>query len=113
MKVYLQAEKIFIANQAVDFRKSVDGLCAEVTKMQENPGEGIFIFYNRDHNRLKIIGRHINGFMMIYKRLDRGKFFIVGSADKISITRQQLEWLLLGVNWQFLSKNNIKFQTFL
>ena len=114
MKIYLQAEKIFIANVAVDFRKALDGLCALVAEIiRENPTEGLYIFYNKDRNRLKVIGYYNNGFMMLYKRLDKGKFFVEQRDEKIRINRQQLDWLLLGVDWKLLSKSECKYNTYL
>jgi transposase len=113
MKLYLQADKIFIANKAVDFRKSLDGLSALVAEeMQEEPTEGLYIFYNKTRDRIKIIGHHTNGFIMLYKRLERGKFFVELSGDKIRINRQQLEWLMLGVDWKLLSKTREKYGTY-
>jgi hypothetical protein len=42
MKIYIQAEKIFVANQAIDFRKSIDGICAMIINLlDEDPGEGM------------------------------------------------------------------------
>jgi transposase len=113
MKLYLQADKIFVANKAVDFRKSLDGLSALVAEeLQEEPTEGLYIFYNKTRDRIKIIGHHTNGFIMLYKRLERGKFFVELSGDKIRINRQQLEWLMLGVDWKILSKTREKYGTY-
>lgn len=113
MKLYIQADKIFIANQAIDFRKSLDGLCAIIIElMNEDPGEGIYIFYNKNRNRIKIISRHINGFLLIYKKLDRGKFFVEQAEEKIRINRQQLEWLLLGTDWRLLAKKQLKYSNY-
>jgi len=47
MEIALQSEKIFIANQPIDFRKSIDGLCLLVANMQQDPSHGIYIFYNK------------------------------------------------------------------
>jgi len=33
MEIALQSEKIFIANQPIDFRRSIDGLCLLVAKI--------------------------------------------------------------------------------
>jgi transposase len=113
MKLYLQADKILIANKAIDFRRAINGLCALITEdMQSNPTDGVYIFYNKARNRVKIIGYHNNGFVMIYKRLDKGKFFVEQSNDKISINRQQLDWLLIGVDWKLLSKRNTKYNAY-
>jgi len=113
MKIYLQAEQILVANKAVDFRKSLDGLCALIAEeFGEEPTKGLYIFYNRSRDRIKIIGHHTNGFMMLYKRLERGKFFVELSADKVRINRRQLEWLMLGVDWKLLAKSSEKYNTF-
>ena len=113
MKLYLEAKKILVANKAVDFRKSVDGLCALIAEeYQESPEEGLYVFYNKERNRIKIIGHQKNGFVLIYKRLEEGRFFVELSEEKISINRQQLEWLMLGVNWRILGKKAVKYDKF-
>jgi transposase len=110
MKIYLQSEKILVANRAIDFRKSLDGLCALITEeFGAEPTEGLYIFYNKERNKIKILGHHVNGFIMIYKRLERGKFFVELSENKVRINRQQLEWLMLGVDYKLLAKNKEKY----
>jgi transposase len=102
MQLKFEAEKIWIASQPVDFRKAVDGLCAVILEqMQEQPRDGLFVFYNKARNRLKLIGWHGNGFIMVYKRLERGHFKIQ-IGERISVTTQQLDWLLAGLDWQLL-----------
>jgi transposase len=114
MKLSLQSEKIFIASKAVDFRRGVDGLCALVIEdLQQSPNSGVYIFYNRRLDKVKVLGWHNNGFMMIYKRLESGKFFVRTQGDNIQINSEQLNWLLVGVDWRLLSniecKNNAYF----
>ena len=104
MKIDLQSEKIFIANKAVDFRRGIDGLCTLVVEeLQQNPGNGIYIFYNKHLNKVKIIGWHNNGFIMVYKRLAKGKFFVRNIVDNLEINSEQLNWLLLGTDWRLLT----------
>jgi len=113
MKMYLESKKIYLSNQAIDFRKSINGLCAAVIEqLEEEPGEGLYIFYNKRRNKLKILSRHINGFILIYKKLDKGTFFIEASEEKIKINRQQLDWLLLGTDWKLLGANQKKFSNY-
>lgn len=114
MNITLQSEKILVANKPVDFRCGVDGLCALVIEnMQESPNKGIYVFYNKSLDRIKILGWHNNGFVMVYKRLESGRFFICVEKDAIQINAEQLNWLLLGVDWRLLSpiecKNNTYF----
>ncbi len=103
MEITLKSQTIFIANKAIDFRKSIDGLCALVIEMQKDPGTGVYIFYNKNMNRVKILGWHRNGFTLIYKRLDTGKFFLHIKDNNFEINSEQLNWLLVGVDWRLLS----------
>ena len=113
MKLYIQGEKIYIANQAVDFRKALNGLCAAIIEyLDEDPNEGIYVFYNKKRDRVKIIAKHTNGFLLIYKRLDQGRFYVEQMGDKIKINRQQLDWLLLGADWRLLSKAQVKYKDY-
>lgn len=113
MEIALQSEKIFIANKAVDFRKNINGLCALIVEeMQKEPGKGIYIFYNKNLNRLKILGWHKNGFVMLYKVLESGKFFVRCDGDNLQINSEQLNWLITGVDWKLLSGGECKINTY-
>lgn len=104
MKIGLESDQIFIADQAIDFRRGIDGLCALVIeRLQQNPGRGIYIFYNRSYDKLKVLGWHNNGFVMVYKKLERGKFFVRGDGKQIQLNAEQLRWLLIGVDWRLLT----------
>ena len=56
--------KIFIATQAVDMRKSYDGLSALVqNQLKQDIFSGhIFVFFNRDMNMVKIFYWDRNGY---------------------------------------------------
>ena len=103
MHIELKSGKIWLFQGPVDFRKAVNGLCALVVEeLKKDPGEGTYIFYNKARNRLKILGWHGNGFILLYKRLEKGKFPICCSGSKLTINQQQLGWLLAGLDWQLL-----------
>jgi transposase len=111
MEIALRSNKIYIANNPVDFRKSIDGLCALVIEeMQQKPSDGIYIFYNKHFNCLKILGWHRNGFTLIHKRLENGKFF-VRTDNEIGINSDQLNMLLIGINWRLLTHEECKINT--
>jgi transposase len=112
MEIAMQSEKIYIANTHVDFRRSIDGLCALIVEMQKDPSKGIYIFYNKNLNRIKILGWHRNGFALIYKRLESGKFFVRVDGDNLQINSEQLNWLLIGVDWKLLSNTECKINTY-
>jgi transposase len=112
MEIALRSEKIYIANKPVDFRKSIDGLCAIVAEeMQQEPGNGVYIFYNKYLDRVKVLGWHRNGFVLLYKRLESGKFFVRVDTDNLQINSDQLNMLLIGINWQLLSSVECKINT--
>jgi transposase len=85
----------------VDFRKQIDGLVLLIADhMEKNPTSGqLFLFRNRDSNKLKILCWDRNGFWLFYKRLERGKFrFPVLDVEAVELTRDQLNWLLSGLD---------------
>jgi transposase len=114
MQITLQAESILIADKAVDFRKSIDGLCGLIVEdMKEQPQQGIYVFYNQARNRVKILGWHTNGFVLLYKRLEKGKFIIEKERERIKLDAKQLKWLLAGLDWRILSGlKNAEFQAY-
>jgi len=113
MEIALQSEKIFIANKPIDFRRAIDGLCVLIVEdMQKEPSKGVYIFYNKNLNRVKILDWHRNGFVMLYKRLESGKFFVCGDDGDLQINSDQLNMLLIGINWKLLSPLECKINTY-
>ena len=68
--------KIFICRQQVDMRKSIDGLSLLVVdNLQLNPqAKALYLFHNKAGDKFKGIFWDGNGFMLIYKRLEQGRF---------------------------------------
>ena len=64
------------ALEPVDFRKSINGLAMAVgTTLGRDPMCGeVFLFYNKRRNALKALYWTPNGFVMLYKRLERHRF---------------------------------------
>lgn len=105
MQLKLTLPKIFLATQAVDFRCSIDGLCEQVQSyLGKALKDGVFIFYNRDRKKLKLLTWHHNGFVLVYKRLEQGKFYLRETEQGVlSIDEKQLSWLLAGLDWVSMS----------
>ena len=57
-------------------RKSFDGLCGLVSgRLGQNPMSGdVFIFLNNGRNRIKLLRWEHGGFVLFFKRLERGTF---------------------------------------
>ena len=97
-----EAEHIYLALGATDFRKQQNGLAALVSlKFNLNPysGGNVFLFCNKRHNSLRALRWDRNGFILVTKFLsDEMKFQWPKSQGEVrNITKRQLEWLLDGL----------------
>lgn len=115
MSLVVKAPKMWMITQPVDFRYAIDGLSALIINgLGYKPTEGVFVFINRKRNRLKLLLWHNNGFVLIYKRLERGLFTLPASDDQtIIINEKQLSWLLAGLDWHTMSHfNELKYDDY-
>lgn len=106
MQLQLYGKKIWVFRGPVDFRKSLDGLSSlVVTDLKYNPQEDIYLFYNRQRDKLKCLSWHKNGFVLLYKRLEQGRFAFTFNqcTGAVEIDAQELGWLLAGLEWQKMS----------
>ena len=73
---YLHPAHVFIACGYTDLRLGIDGLAALVQeKYQLDPfGEALFFFCGRRTDRIKGLFWDGDGFLLLYKRLERGRF---------------------------------------
>lgn len=99
--------EIFFYGPAIDMRKSIDGLNILLSEsLAVSPQSGsLYIFHNKLGNKVKIIYWDKNGFILHYKRLERGHFKIPKLLDgKIAITEDQLSWLLAGLDFVLMDR---------
>lgn len=92
--------KIWLYKYPIDMRKQIDGLCRLVAEqMNKNPQSGdVYVFFSFAANRVKLLFWDGEGFVLIYKRLERGHFQVpTYIGQHVSITQQQLSHLLRGV----------------
>jgi transposase len=70
--------RIYVASEPVDLRKGFDGLAAATRQaIREDPLSGhLFVFVNRRRNRLKVLVWEPSGYLLLYKRLERGCFHL-------------------------------------
>lgn len=91
------------ALEPVDFRKSIDALAIAVGRsLGRDPMSGeVFLFRNRTRTALKALYWTPNGFVLVYKRLERHRFTLPETpADTAELTlpASLLQDLLSGVS---------------
>ena len=93
--------KIYMAQGVTDLRKGIDQLATLVQYTYElSPFEdALYIFCNRTRDKIKILYWDKTGFWLLNKRLEKGKFqWNKKEQECITITHQQLRWLLEGLS---------------
>lgn len=110
MLIVAQDTKIYVYTGHIDMRRSIDGLVIMLSDIyQLNPQTGdLFIFTNKSKNKIKLLFWDKNGFVLYYKKLERGKFnysrYI--QDETIMITSQQLRALLMGLDFYLMGQYN-------
>lgn len=68
--------RIYMAAEAVDLRRGFDGLAAATRQIlrQDPLSGGVFCFVNARRNRMKVLVWEPSGFLLVYKRLEKGRF---------------------------------------
>lgn len=92
--------QVYLAAGCTDLRKSIDGLAVLVKEQFHlDPFSNcLFVFCNRNRDKLKILHWEHNGFWLYYRRLERGKFEWPAHAKAMTaISRRELRWLLDGL----------------
>ena len=108
--------KIWLHPEPVDFRKQIDRLVlivADHLKLDPVSGQ-IFLFRNRNRDKLKALYWEHNGFWLLYRRLEKGRFkFPKIKSPVIELSKDQLSWLLSGLNFQdYTPFKSVKVSTF-
>ena len=100
MKMFVEPDDIYLHTGHVDFRKSINGLLAIVeSELALNACTGaLFIFCNKKQDKLKLLYWDKTGFALWYKRLEKHRFKWpkVNELNTLSLSEQQLQWLLGG-----------------
>jgi transposase len=68
--------QVYLARDPVDMRKQIDGLVLIVQEAFDlDPFDSAhFAFCNRQRDKIKVVYWHNNGFCLLYKRLEKGRF---------------------------------------
>ena len=100
MKLLVDAGEVYLHRDAVDFRKSINGLVLIVEQeMALSPfADALFVFCNKSHDKLKLVYWDRTGFCLWYKRLEKDRFKWPRHSEEpvLNLTEQQWHWLLCG-----------------
>ena len=91
----LTAANIYIVCGHTDMRKSIDGLAAIVSQQFKLNlfSDSLFLFCGRRRDRLKALLWEGDGFIMLYKRLENGRFNWPRNVDiPLSEFPSQVHW---------------------
>ena len=98
---------VYVSLQPIDMRKAIDGLLVLIVDhLKSNPQSGsLYLFVNRDRKKIKGVYWDRNGFVMLYKRLEKGRFQFPNfdNLTSLAIGRQELHWLLAGFHFTEMS----------
>ena len=93
-------QRYFLYREGADMRKSFDGLSALVRgSLGRDPLSGdVFVFVNRRRTHIKLLVWDRSGFVLYYKRLERGTFELPGHGTNDRLTWGELMCMLEGVS---------------
>ena len=96
--------RIFVCRQPTDMRRSFDALAVQVCDIiQEDPQSGhLFVFFNKRRDKVKILWWDRAGYILLYKRIELGRFHIydraAGSEQSFELPASELALILEGID---------------
>lgn len=96
--------RVFVARHPVDGRKGIDGLAALVRSvLRSDPLDGsLYVFFSRRRDRARVLYFSPNGYWLLSKRLERGRFHLpwdlVDGTAAHAIESAQLQLILEGID---------------
>lgn len=97
-------QRVYLAPGPTDLRKSIDGLSVLVKEgLELDPfSPCLFVFCNRNRDKLKVLHWSLNGFWLHYRRLERGRFQWPDASHRgpVVLSQRELRWLLDGLSLQ-------------
>lgn len=89
--------RILFYSDPIDMRKSINTLCVLIAEILHcNPVDGtLFLFRNKNGNKLKVLYYETNCFTIWYRRLEKGRYIFQRNLQgKIEISKEHFKWLL-------------------
>ena len=105
----IRVEAVWLAVQPLDMRAGTEAALARVVNVfGEARPHHAYLFANRRANRMKVLVHDGIGVWLAARRLNAGKFvWPADGASTLSLSRTQLDALVLGLPWQRLGEAGI------
>lgn len=97
----LRPENIYVVCGRTDMRKSIDGLAAIIQERfaLDLFSDSLFLFCGRSKDKMKALLWEGDGFLLMYKRLENGRFnWPRNESDVRKLTEEQYQWLMQGLS---------------
>ena len=100
----------YLCTSQVDMRNGINGLSKIVRQeMGLAPlGGGIFVFFSRNRQSVKILRWDRDGFVLYHKRLEQGTFEM--PTVNMSTGRTELPWRKFSLIMQGISTKSVKYR---
>lgn len=94
------SHRYYLYSAATDMRSGFDSLSGIVrNKLERDPvGGEVFVFINRRRNQVKLLHWERGGFVLYYKRLERGNFELPVKTENGTIEWGQLVMMIEGIS---------------
>jgi transposase len=106
----IRIDAVWMATQPLDMRSGFDSCLARVIQVfgAAHP-HSAYLFANARANRLKVLVHDGLGIWLAARRLHQGKFVwpLGSAAAQLSLSRAQLDALVLGLPWQRMGEAGI------
>ena len=101
--------RYLLYGQPTDMRKSFDGLCGLIHgQLGKNSMSGdLYIFINKKRNRIKLLRWEPGGFVLFYKRLEKGTFELPKVQSPSlgqTIDYSELVMIITGISLSYAKK---------
>ena len=108
--ISFKQEQVYLYSNPIDMRKSINGLSylmSDLPNYHLKDGS-LTLFYNRCRDKVKLLYWDKNGYVLIYKRLEKGRFKITKQDEEtgvVTLDNKQLSWLLAGLDYDLMAQN--------
>jgi transposase len=104
----IRVDAVWLACEPLDMRAGTESVLARVVKVfgAARPHHA-YLFANRRGNRMKVLVHDGIGVWLAARRLNVGRFVWSQDGHTLSLTRPQLDALVLGLPWQRIGEAGV------